>query len=513
MSEWANTTALFPGAFRPPHVNHYQTVTEQLRRDDVDEVIVIVSGRPRSLPGGRLAMSSQVSEAVWREFLGAETRVRVTVAEGGAVEEATRIVIESASDHRFRLCVGQKDYLGGTGRFAKALRRIEAVHDEPGKVEVVAGADDVIECASRDMRRWIHPESRDRSAFLAALPKHLDSRQRRSVLALCESSVVSASKLAADAARELVATHVGDVDAARPLGLGLDAAVEVDLADRRTVYVKSAAGTVRNTPDGVDMKPRGRIKAEHQALSWIRERSAEVHVPQALLRHRPSRSLVVSAVCPRGTSLEDQLAQGRFDTLALGSVGRWIARCAAATPDEALWGSEDDDLAAWHRTLEATTARAAALAPDLVARMERVGFGADTSVEATFAHLDLVPSNVRVGPGAGVIDFECSSSRADPTFDIGRLAGHVLAWGLHSQAVEAALLGVEALCEGFLAGRPDLERRLMATIAVGLCEWTPGAHGVDRTPMRRKAMADGALASAAFRDLTGVALMLPGGVS
>ena len=38
------TVALFPGAFRPPHINHYETVRRLAERTDVDEVVVVQVG-------------------------------------------------------------------------------------------------------------------------------------------------------------------------------------------------------------------------------------------------------------------------------------------------------------------------------------------------------------------------------------------------------------------------------------------------------------------------------------
>lgn len=80
--------ALYPGAFRPPHAAHMHAVQYLANHPDIDEVVIIISGRFRHIPGTDLALGPEVAEAIWQIYLEGLTNVRVVIASQTAVNYA-----------------------------------------------------------------------------------------------------------------------------------------------------------------------------------------------------------------------------------------------------------------------------------------------------------------------------------------------------------------------------------------------------------------------------------------
>ena len=94
------TVALFPGAFRPPHLNHYETVRRLAERTDVDEVVIIISNRARPVPGTRLVLDVDLAVGVWEVYLRHHPNARVEVAPAGGVRHALDLVDDAAPGER-----------------------------------------------------------------------------------------------------------------------------------------------------------------------------------------------------------------------------------------------------------------------------------------------------------------------------------------------------------------------------------------------------------------------------
>ena len=69
--------ALFPGKFKPPHRGHYEFAENLAKRDDVDEVVVLISSRDKP------EVSNEQSLAIWKSYLNsssAPSNIRVEMS-------------------------------------------------------------------------------------------------------------------------------------------------------------------------------------------------------------------------------------------------------------------------------------------------------------------------------------------------------------------------------------------------------------------------------------------------
>ncbi|MFQ5558487.1 MAG: hypothetical protein ACE5GB_13405, partial [Acidimicrobiales bacterium] len=230
--------AVFPGAFRPPHVNHHATAMELLERDDVDELVIVVSGRHRGVPGTTKVLGPEPAARVWDRYLGDRPDVRIEIAEMSAVGRALDLVQQARPGERILLCVGIKDFHGGDGRFKKLAERRLA---DGVEVQVVSGAPDVRDVSGTALRAAMGAGPEGRDAFLAALPSHLDREERIEVWELCRAAMVEQRDVLLASVRSAVESSVGPVRSLHVApGSGADAAVRVELEDGRTLDVKHA---------------------------------------------------------------------------------------------------------------------------------------------------------------------------------------------------------------------------------------------------------------------------------
>ena len=277
----ARCIALFPGAFRPPHLNHLATL-ETLRADPrVDEVVIIVSGRMRPIPGTDLALGPEASVAVWDQYLQGIDDVRVEIADGSAVAHAEQLVDAACPGTHHLLCTGVKDYGSGKGRFSKLLSRRLG----PGvTVESVAGASDVVAARSSDLRSALGAGDAGRHRFYSLLPASLSRASRQRVWEVCRSSMVDHQLVQQRVVTEHHERIVGPVVAVAPTVPGkVDQVWRADLGDGTSHFVKFAGDTVSDAGAvGHDLKPRVRIKAERHALKWIQSCGVDVVTPEVV---------------------------------------------------------------------------------------------------------------------------------------------------------------------------------------------------------------------------------------
>ena len=75
--EKGKRVALFPGKFKPPHRGHYEFAENLAKRDDVDEVVVLISSRSKP------EVSNEQSLAIWKNYLSspsAPNNIRVEMS-------------------------------------------------------------------------------------------------------------------------------------------------------------------------------------------------------------------------------------------------------------------------------------------------------------------------------------------------------------------------------------------------------------------------------------------------
>ena len=447
------TTALFPGAFRPPHINHLQTVRRLAGRSDIDEVVVIITNRWRAVPGSDKVLGPKLALDIWSIYLANNPKVRVEVADGSAVALALAHVDRADDGDRVLLVVGSKEAAEGRGRFAKLRDRAPRAGV---RVEIVTGAPDVRPVSATDLRRALGAGEQGRDRFVAGLPTSLDESQQQAIWDLCRQAMITERDVTVERiAAVLGANDLPVVDQIRPATAPKrDLLHRATVAEQGPVYIKYANDTVSSARFDADgPKPRRRLKAEREALTCLNRAVGpegptvfDVAVPEVVCFDRGAKTLVLTEVCPGGRTLGDDLTAGRFDPVVSAALARFLACMHAAVPREPLWDDQAADLSRWRAALAVaiTDSRDLSSLGSVAASAFRslapvLRHASDTARAPGLHHLDLRPQQVLLAGGQlAVIDFERAANVGDPAFDLGCLLGHYLVAGLRRGSGERA---------------------------------------------------------------------------
>lgn len=427
------TTALFPGAFRPPHANHYEVVRDLAEREDVDDVVVIISNRLRPVPGTEDVLDVDVARRVWEIYLAGHPHVRVEVAESSGVAHAIGYLDAARPGERLLFIVGEKD-LATRGRFGKLSAHARA----DVSATVVRGAPNVCQVNATRLRMLLAPDGvGSKAAFFGGLPQHLSADEKAEVWAVCRAATVPRAE--AVARRIEAVLHGRGVSVSRasiePASAPKsDQVFRVLAPDGQVSYVKYANDAVAaDSPDATGRKPRNRLKTERMALKWVRGHvRSPVEIPTVTLFDARTRTLALGEVCGGGRRLSQQLSTGVIALDTARAVGAFLGAVhSAPAPRRAFRDAAWRDLHQWRTRL-------ARLTTDLIG--SSFGVNADSNLRTLrhrasrattpgFHHLDLTTGNVIVNDSrVGVIDFESSSAVGDPAYDLGTwLGSYVLA--------------------------------------------------------------------------------------
>ena len=422
--------ALFPGAFRPPHRAHYQSVRHLAARADIDEVVVIVSNRCRHIPETDKALEPDLALRIWAIYLRGMDKVRVELAEDSAVRHALAYLEQAGARDHLLFCAGEADLREGRGRF----RQVSRLARELGvSAEVIASSPAPLSGGATRLRRDLARGESGRDGFLAALPAHLGMARKLQVWDLCRHAMRDIHAIIASRVRVVIeASDLGKVEHIETTREGkADAALKVTLEAGECLFVKHASHTVRadRLGEARRLKPRDRIYVERNALKWLaRHQPGNVAFPRVRMFHNRSKTLALSALFPDGHSLLDEMRNGRFDATLIRQAAQFLACCHTHPRTvPALRKDADTDREHWETLLRSRMPRQHG--GDLP-RLYRESLHASASDEGNgLFHLDLSPGNIRVSHGRiGVIDFENSSSVGDPAHDLGYFLGHCLYW-------------------------------------------------------------------------------------
>ena len=432
--------ALFPGAFRPPHINHFSVVKDLASRPEVDEVVVIVTNRCRNIPGTTKTLDTDVALRIWAIYLQDLPQVRVEVAPKSAVKHALGYFDRVDAGDALIFSVGERDLREGDGRFKK----IEEMARHRGiTASVIEGPPNAVPVRATDLRKALALGEPARETFMAGLPSHLNSAQRTEVWSICRQSMQEARELIMNKVRGLFERdRLGDIEDISVAKSGKrDEIFSVRLTNGSCLFVKYANDTVKTAMIGKpgDPKPRKRLKAERDAIKWLRANaSCEVEIPDVILFDRGTRTLILTDVCPGGRSLQDDLRKGIFDPAVAKKASRFLAECHSAVGKlDPLWDDETADLDHWRRMLTLRTGdiKGDEISEKIRRDLQGLREASDKARENRFVNLDYSPKNIFVGEGRiGVIDFELSSSIGDPAYDFGLFLGHYIFWGLTTSA-------------------------------------------------------------------------------
>ncbi len=476
--------ALYPGAFRPAHKVHLAAIFGLVARPDVDEVVVIIANRCRTLPGTTLVLDAGVALEVLLICVRGVAKVRVEVAPHNAVTHALGYLEHAKAGDTLLYCVGEADLGSGDDRFENLLSANIRTDVTARVLALPTGAGTVRATA---LREALTAGEARRDEFMAALPEHLGDEQRMRVWSICRKGLRELDHIVEARLRTLLdPALVGHAPRLRCVVPGkLDPVFCVQRADGSKLYVKYAGETAEAGCVGQRYvpKPRRRLSCERRAIRCLRAQLTEGFVALAeILAFDKALSLQVqSEVCAGGRSLQDELRAGRFDMRIAAQVGRFLAACHAirAADVPPLWGEAETDLRHWHAMLDLRTLSIAAppqaftqaspqLTPQLFNDLQRLRTASGAARRKGFFVLDVAAKNILVpgamagmagiagivGTGAtiGVIDLELCSSQGDPAYDLGMLLGHYLLWGLCTGPATACMAALRSVLDAYREG-------------------------------------------------------------
>ncbi|WP_210397901.1 hypothetical protein [Motiliproteus sediminis] len=443
------TVAFFPGAFRPPHGAHDDAVGYLCSRGDIDEVVVVVSGRYRQLAGSGDSLGPELAQKVWALYLADQPKASVVVAAASAVEHAVRLGQQRDADQRLLFAVGAEDVAAGD-------RRIEGLR---------ARFDSGVEVAPLILPVSPHPVRAtalrnalvkgDREAFIAGLPERLSAADRAAVWRWSRAGRRDQVTLLAHRLPPLLADCGVVTTALAPVWHHpFDPVFRATSADGSELVVKYAGDTVRDVRvSDAGPKPRRRLRVERRVLRWLsRQPHLALRVPR-VLEYEGRRKLLVCEWLAAAPTLESALIGGQFDVRTARVLGAFLARCHwSPAPPATLWGAPEQEREHWSAMLERNVAPLLALPQSSAVRqgledLRRLG---SRHGQAGLFHLNLWVRHLRLQPaGCGVVDWELAGNWADPAFDLGVLLGQIRFWGLIGGREDAAAAWADALIHSY----------------------------------------------------------------
>lgn len=455
------TIALFPGAFRPPHANHYEVVRSLRERADVDEVVVVIANRNRPIPKTTKALDTAVAEAVWSIYLDDDPRVRVETATASGVAHSLQYLDVVAPGDRLLFVVGAEDHASTRTRFSK-LRNQERMLPNV-TAEIVSGAPNVVDVRATDLRAMLGEGVRGRSRFVDALPSHLTDDQRDAVWEICTNSMVDQHDLDIRNAIDVLA------DNGMELGEAITPALsEVPSRSYRALCSDGTKAVVKCALDATsasgtrvpDADRRQRLKTERLALKWLhRNLSTRVMIPEVIFHDKPTRTLALTSVLDDGQWLACDLSTGLFDTNVTQSLATFLGEAHTTREPDPFWDREHGDRDHWHSVLSRRTRPA--LATDLSAEargaLDQLRLTSDQASRPGFRHLNFGTHVARVkGRQVAVVDFERCANVGDPAIDVGSLLGDYIFEGLRQNAQNSATLAVKSVIASYSKTAPSL---------------------------------------------------------
>ena len=166
--------ALFPGKFKPPHKGHYEFVNKIAKRNDVDEVLVLIS------PVDKGPVSADHSLSIWSKFLkspDAASNINVEIADYRSpvttVYEFLADPTKTRKGDTTLLIKSSKDE--GDARFANAKSYAEK-HNPGISVEEIeedpVSSEEGLVYSAEDLRDMINANDKDK--FLTYMPDNVN---------------------------------------------------------------------------------------------------------------------------------------------------------------------------------------------------------------------------------------------------------------------------------------------------------------------------------------------------
>jgi hypothetical protein len=165
--------ALIPGGFKPPHAGHFMLAKYFANKKDVDEVLVIVSTKPR--PPVTVDMSIKLWELYTKDFPKIKVQPGTTPSPVGDVYEL--VADNSVFQDGDTALLGKSEKDADDARFERAQSYAE--RKNPGvKVESVITPLFAGGVSGTEMRKLILLGEEGKQEFKANLPRHLSAEEK-----------------------------------------------------------------------------------------------------------------------------------------------------------------------------------------------------------------------------------------------------------------------------------------------------------------------------------------------
>lgn len=418
---WAETVAIFPGSFKPPHCGHVHGIRYLLSRPDITRVVVIISNRCRTIPGTAEALDAAAARRLLAAMLPAAgipmARVRIDIARHRATTGAAELFDEVERDTRLLFFVGAPDAHSKDDRFSVVSALSKTTGIKAG-VEVLPPA--LVPVHASELRRFLGDGEMARSRFCDALPAEMDGSSKTAIWRQCQR----ARRPVAEIVKPIIGDSLPD-----DLGIHTSDLIEVRsdcvdpvFEDRKSGRIIKYAGDTTCPGafnDSLVQKPAARLAVERRALRHLSTHLYDsLSIPSTQFFDPKMRISVLSGQPADAMPISDALLDPHTTTDAATSSARLlVAIHGCARPELPFWRNEDGCHGRWASHIASLKGRVNGMSIGAISGnvMDQCAQEAPDCI----VHLDYRPAMLWFdGCRAGISGFEQGCSAGDRAFDV-----------------------------------------------------------------------------------------------
>ena len=199
--------ALLPGGFKPPHAGHFMLAKHFSNKDDVDEVIVIVSTKSR--PPVTVDMAIKLWELYTRDFPKIKVQAGTSPSPVGDVYDilADKSIFKEGDVALLGKC--EKDF--GDKRFDRAQSYVER-HNPGVSVQCVTTPVFAGGVSGTQMRNLLLMGEEGKNELKANLPRHLNAEEREAAYNILSNTNEVLNNLVDSTIEEMSAMSAGSAE-------------------------------------------------------------------------------------------------------------------------------------------------------------------------------------------------------------------------------------------------------------------------------------------------------------
>jgi len=199
--------ALLPGGFKPPHAGHFMLAKHFSNKDDVDEVIVIVSTKSR--PPVTVDMAIELWELYTRDFPKIKVQAGTSPSPVGDVYDilADKSIFKEGDVALLGKC--EKDF--GDKRFDRAQSYVER-HNPGVSVQCVTTPVFAGGVSGTQMRNLLLMGEEGKNELKANLPRHLNAEEREAAYNILSNTNEVLNNLVDSTIEEMSAMSAGSAE-------------------------------------------------------------------------------------------------------------------------------------------------------------------------------------------------------------------------------------------------------------------------------------------------------------